>query len=92
MLNQAILVGIVKKIEKYTKSILNVQLAVSRNYRDSNTGEYEIDYITVLIDKGLAGNVEKYLGIERTIAVKARVVQPLGSTPSLLAEKVSFID
>lgn len=89
MLNQLILVGVVKHIELFTKGILHVQLAVARNYRDESTGEYTNDYITVAIDD----THEKYLKLKQTIAVKARIIQPIGmDTPSFFAEKVSFID
>lgn len=64
MLNQAILVGrLVRDPELFEtengNKITNITLAVPRNYKNVN-GEYETDFVTCVLWKGVAENTTEY--------------------------------
>jgi hypothetical protein len=92
MLNQAILVGTIQKVLSPTKEILQLQIAVTRNFKEPDSEEYKTDIITVYVDKGLSKNAKSFLVSNKIIAVKARIIQPAGApAPSIIAEKISFL-
>ena len=93
MLNQAILVGRVRDIQKTkkenNKECLSLNIAVSRNYKNTN-GEYEIDFLNCILWSGVAENVEQFCNIGDMVGVKGRI-QNINNIPNIIAEKVTFL-
>ncbi len=96
MLNQVILVGrLVRKPEvEETESRIKktkITLAVSRSWKNCN-GEYEVDFVDVILWKGIAENTAEYCKANDVIGVKGRL-QKLESDSELVivAEKVTFL-
>ena len=75
-MNSVILIGnVVKEPEITTINQIKkakVRIAVKRDYKNSN-GEYESDFINIIVWRKLAEIVEKYVNKGRTIAVKGSV-------------------
>jgi single-stranded DNA-binding protein len=92
MLNQSIIVGRIEEIQTPAKNILQITIAVTRNYKDEGSEEYGTDYIVVYADKSLSKSAKPYMKVGQIIAVKARLVQPkIAVAPSVVVEKISFI-
>lgn len=103
MLNQTVLVGrLVKDPElRETDSgnkVTNITLAVPRSYKNVN-GEYETDFISCVLWKGIAENTATYVKQGDLIGVKGRLQTrtieteeiPKHNTIELVAEKVTFL-
>lgn len=105
MLNQVILVGrIVRDPELREtsdgKSVTNVTLAVSRNFKNSETGEYETDFIRCTLWSGIAQSTSEYcskgdvIGVKGRLMMKSREISEgkMFNYPEVIAEKVTFIN
>lgn len=104
MLNQVILVGrLVKDLEVRStsegKKVSNITLAVNRNYKNSETGKYDTDFIHCTLWEGIATATATYCNKGSIIGLKGRLVTKYVevdtnrkiSYPDLIAEKVTFI-
>ncbi len=103
MLNQAVLVGrIVKDPELHEtengNKIANVTLAVPRSFKNVN-GEYETDFISCVLWRGVAENTVEYCKKGDLVGVKGRIqtrdVELEDDTKrkyvEVVAEKVTFL-
>ena len=103
MLNQTVLVGrIVKNPElKETGSgnkVTNVTLAVPRSYKNSE-GQYETDFISCVLWKGIAENTVEYCKKGDLVGIKGRIQTREYITDEdekkhvveVVAEKVTFL-
>ena len=102
MLNQAVLVGrLVKDPELHeTESgnkVTSITLAVPRSYKNMN-GEYDTDFISCVLFKGIAENASEYCHKGDLLGVKGRIqtrkVEDLESSKQVvevMAEKLTFL-
>ncbi len=103
MLNQTVIVGrLVKDPElKETENgnkVTNITLAVPRSFKNSN-GEYETDFISCVLWKGIAENTVEYCKKGDLIGVKGRVQtrsfevedEKRRYVMEIVAEKVTFL-
>lgn len=102
MLNQAVLVGrIVKEPElKNTDKgkVTNITLAVPRSFKNPN-GEYDTDFISCVLWKGVAENTVEYCKKGDLVGIKGRIqtrnVELEDETKKqyveVIAEKVTFL-
>lgn len=103
MLNQAVLVGRIvqdpelRETENGNK-IANMTLAVPRSYKNTN-GEYDTDFISCVLWKGVAENTVEYCRKGDLVGVKGRIqtrdVELEDETRKkyveVVAEKVTFL-
>ena len=103
MLNQAVLVGRIvqdpelKETENGNK-LANVTLAVPRSFKNAN-GEYDTDFISCVLWKGVAENTVEYCNKGDLVGVKGRIqtreVELDDETHKkyveVIAEKVTFL-
>lgn len=89
MLNQFLLVGrIVKNIKNN-----NVTIAITRNHKNEN-GEYETDFIDVIIKGSIAKTTAEYCKKGDIIGVKGSIQSNTSKHTRkiiLIAEKVTFL-
>ena len=102
MLNQAVLVGrIVREPElKETEkgNVTNITLAVPRSFKNSN-GEYDTDFISCVLWKGVAENTVEYCKKGDLVGIKGRIqtrdIELEDETHrkyvEVVAEKVTFL-
>lgn len=103
MLNQAVLVGrIVKEPElKKTENgnkVANITLAVPRSFKNSN-GEYDSDFISCVLWKGVAENTVEYCKKGDLVGIKGRIQTRVAEIDEetkrqyveVIAEKVTFL-
>jgi single-strand DNA-binding protein len=104
MLNQSILVGRLTKDPEIRetadgKQVSTITIAVARNFKSQETGEYESDFLRCTLWEGMAQNTVQYCKKGSTIAVKARLAtkrfvyddEKYFEYPEIIAEKISFI-
>ena len=104
MLNNVVLVGRVVRQPELTetqekKQVTNITLAVSRAFKNSNTGEYDTDFISITLWETLAKTVCEYCGKGDIIGVRGRLIHRTYEAPNfksikaveVVAERVSFI-
>ena len=77
MLNQAVIVGrLVKEPElretENGNKVTNITLAVPRSYKNTN-GEYETDFISCVLWKGIAENTVEYVRKGDLLGIKGRI-------------------
>ena len=77
MLNQAVLVGRIVKDPELKKTengnkVANITLAVPRSFKNSN-GEYESDFISCVLWKGVAENAVEYCKKGDLVGIKGRI-------------------
>lgn len=77
MLNQTVIVGrLVSDPELYEtengNKVTNITLAVPRSYKNSN-GEYDTDFISCVLWKGVAENAVEYCHKGDLLGVKGRI-------------------
>ena len=91
MLNQIVLVGKLNRINEIGDKQVLITLATPRPYKNEN-GEYDTDYIDVLLRNGIADNTKEYCKIGDTIGIKGRIENLKESIiPAIVAEKVTFL-
>ncbi len=103
VLNQAVLVGrIVQNPElretESGKKIAHITLAVPRSFKNSN-GEYETDFISCVMWKGVAENTVEYCKQGDLVGIKGRIQSRKIDTEEdkkrqlveVVAEKVTFL-
>lgn len=103
MLNQAVIVGRIikepelKKTENGTK-VSNITLAVPRSFKNS-LGQYDTDYISCVLWKGVAESTVEYCKKGDLVGVKGRIQTRLAEMEDettkqyveVVAEKVTFL-
>lgn len=77
MLNQVIIVGrLVREVElkelESGKKVANITIACSRPYKNSD-GEYDTDFIDVVLWDGVASNTKEYCNKGDLLGVKGRL-------------------
>ena len=102
MLNQAVLVGrIVREPElKETEkgNVTNITLAVPRSFKNSN-GEYDTDFISCVLWKGVAENTVEYCKKGDLVGIKGKIETNTYETEdgekkkatNIVAERVTFL-
>ena len=102
MLNQTVLVGrLVRDPELFTtengNKITNITLAVPRSYKNSD-GEYDTDFISCVLWKGVAENAVEYCHKGDLLGVKGRLQSRNIETEEtrrevmeVVAEKITFL-
>lgn len=94
MFNQIILVGritsdpTIQELEGKKKCVIT--LAIPRSYKNSE-GEYDTDFIDVILYGGIATNTIEYCRKGYLVGVKGRMERLSGEELSLIAEKVTFL-
>jgi single-strand DNA-binding protein len=105
MLNQVILVGrLVYDPELRTledgRTVTTITLAIQRNYKNNETGEYDTDFIRCTLWSGIAETTVQYCKKGSVVGIKARLAQRYFeyddgksfSYPEVIAEKITFIN
>ena len=98
MLNQIVIVGrLVRNPElretEGGKKVTNITLAVPRSYKNIN-GEYETDYIPVILTDNISKNVCEYCKKNDVIGIKGRIESVKENdnyNVRIIAEKVTFL-
>lgn len=73
-MNKVILMGrLVREPEVINNSILKNSLAVTRNYKDKNSGKYESDFIPIIAFEKTANHIAKYFKKGSMIAVEGNM-------------------
>ena len=104
-MNQAILVGrLVTDPELQVldngMKVTTITLAIKRNFKSSETNEYETDFLKCTLWSGIAEATVSYCKKGYTIGVKARLQQKyftkedkkIFSYPEIIAEQITFIN
>lgn len=103
MLNQTVIVGrLVKNPElretENGNKVTNITLAVPRSYKNIN-GEYDVDFISCVLWKGIAESTVEYVQKGDLLGVKGRIQsrtietneENLKHIVEIVAEKVTFL-
>ncbi len=103
MLNQTVIVGrLVKEPELYEtengNKVTNITLAVPRSYKNVD-GEYDTDFISCTLWKGIAENTAEYCHKGDLLGVKGRIQSRIvdldentkRQTIELVAEKITYL-
>lgn len=102
MLNQTVIVGRIARDPELRetengKKVTNVTLAVPRSFKNSN-GEYETDFISCVLWKGIAENTVEYCKKGDLVGVKGRIQTRVYEkdeekkyTTEVVAEKITFL-
>ena len=102
MLNQTVIVGRIAKDPELRetengKKVTNVTLAVPRSFKNSN-GEYETDFISCVLWKGIAESTVEYCKKGDLVGVKGRIQTRIYEkdeekkyTTEVVAEKITFL-
>lgn len=95
MLNQIVVVGRltknpeIKELEN-GKKVAEVTLAVPRSYKNVD-GEYDTDFIDVVLYSGIAENTTEYCMKGDLIGIKGNITRLSGEEMKLVAERVTFL-
>jgi len=102
-MNHVVLVGRLTENPEITKmesgkSVMNINVAVSRNYKNSD-GVYESDFIRCVLWDGIAESTSQYCNLGDVIGVKGRLQSRFYEDESkkrvyiteVVAEKVTFL-
>lgn len=103
MLNQLVLVGrlvedpALKQLED-GREFANITIALQKPFKNSETDEYETDFIPVTLWQGIAANTCEFCGKGSIIGLKGRVsmrkIEVEGKSfkvPEIIAERITFI-
>ena len=103
MLNQTVIVGRLVRDPELRETengnkVTNITLAVPRSYKNVN-GEYETDFISCVLWKGIAENTVEYVKKGDLLGIKGRIQSRNIDMPDdnkkqvieLVAEKVTFL-
>ena len=90
MLNQLVLVGRLTDDVKKEEERAVITLAVARSFKNAN-GEYDTDFIPVILNGSIATNTMEYCKKGDVIGVKGRVTRLENEELSIVAEKVTFL-
>ena len=103
MLNQAVLVGRIVKEPELKKTdngtnVTNITLAVPRSFKNHD-GEYDTDFISCILWKGIAENTVEYCKKGDLVGIKGRIQTRITDVDEdtkrqyveVVAEKVTFL-
>lgn len=103
VLNQTVLVGRIVKDPELRETdngrkVTNITLAVPRNYKNVN-GEYDTDFISCVLWKGIAENTVTYVKRGDLVGIKGHIQsrnieldnEVKKSVVEVVAEKVTFL-
>ena len=102
MLNQIVLVGrLTRELEikeENNKKVANMQLAIPRSFKNAD-GEYETDFIDIILWSSIAENTAEYCRKGDIIGVKGRLQSSVQEDKKgnkifktqVVAEKVTFL-
>ncbi len=102
MLNQAVLVGRIVEdpelIDTEKGKVSNITLAVPRSFKNAN-GEYDTDFISCVLWKGIAENTVEYCKKGDLVGIKGRIQtrnvefddETHKKFVEVIAEKVTFL-
>lgn len=102
MLNQTVIVGRIARDPELRetengKKVTNVTLAVPRSFKNSN-GEYETDFISCVLWKGIAESTVEYCKKGDLVGVKGRIQTRVYEkdeekkySTEIVAEKITFL-
>ena len=102
MLNQTVIVGRIAKDPELRetengKKVTNVTLAVPRSFKNAN-GEYETDFISCVLWKGIAESTVEYCKKGDLVGVKGRIQTRVYEkdeekkySTEIVAEKITFL-
>ena len=90
MLNQVVLVGRLTDDVKKEEERAVITLAVARSFKNAN-GEYDTDFVPVVLNGSIASNTTEYCKKGDIIGVKGRATRLENEELSLVAEKVTFL-
>ena len=101
MINQAVLVGRIVKDPEIVNTdkgnVSNITLAVPRNFKNSN-GEYDTDYISCVLWKGVAESTVEYCKKGDLVGIKGHIQtrsyekdDEKKYVTEIIAEKVTFL-
>lgn len=102
MLNQIVIVGRIARDPELRetengKKVTNVTLAVPRSFKNSN-GEYETDFISCVLWKGIAESTVEYCKKGDLVGVKGRIQTRVYEkdeekkySTEIVAEKITFL-
>lgn len=102
MLNQTVIVGRIVKDPELNetdngKKVTNITLAVPRSFKNSE-GEYETDFISCVLWKGIAESTVEYCKKGDLVGVKGRIQtrtyeanDNIKHVTEVVAEKVTFL-
>ena len=102
MLNQTVIVGRIARDPELRetengKKVTNVTLAVPRSFKNSN-GEYETDFISCVLWKGIAESTVEYCKKGDLVGVKGRIQNRVYEkdeekkySTEIVAEKITFL-
>ena len=102
ILNQTVIVGRIVKDPELRETengnkITNITLAVPRSFKNTN-GEYETDFISCVLWKGIAENVVEYCKRGDLVGIKGRIQsrnieenEVKKQALEVVAEKVTFL-
>ncbi|PAT01001.1 hypothetical protein CI105_08930 [Candidatus Izimaplasma bacterium ZiA1] len=98
MLNQVILVGRVKSINKDNEQTV-ITLSIALNYKEVGENEYGTDEVAVTLSNHLSATALEYLNEDATLGIKARFQMKAVKvdvieikTVAVIAEKLTFIN
>lgn len=98
MLNQTVMVGrlthdLKRELIDDNREVCQITISVPRNYKNEN-GEYETDYIPVIITDNISKNVCEYCKKNDVIGIKGRIESVKENdnyNVRIIAEKVTFL-
>ena len=91
MLNQVVLVGKLYEIKEIGESNVLITLATFRPFKNAD-GEYETDYIDILLRGSVAKKTLEYCKKGDLIGAKGRIENLKESViPAIIGEKITFL-
>ena len=104
MVNQVILVGRIVydpelRVIESGKPVTTLTLALQRNYKNAETGQYDTDFLRCTLWSGIAENTVQHCKKGSVVGIRGRLAQRFFeygdessfSYPEIIAERVSFI-
>ena len=91
MLNQVVLVGrLAKEPTQVNEGKAIITLAVPNSFKNAN-GEYDTNFIDIVLWNGIATNTMEYCKQGDIIGVKGRIQRLEGQDLQIVAEKITFL-
>lgn len=91
MLNQIVLVGRLYEIKEIGESNVLITLATPRPFKNEN-GEYETDYIDILLRGNIAKTTLEYCKKGDLIGARGRIENLKESVvPAIIGEKITYL-
>lgn len=89
MLNQVILVGLLKKVTKLDDYFSNIEIEVVRSFKELKGG-FKSDFLTIIVWKGIADSLLQDNIINRNISICGRLESD-DKQIKIIAEKVDYV-